>query len=192
MEQTKVIAAAATWQEKGAAAFAGSVFDRIGQGWMLITSGDGTSAAQVGGRWNTMTASWGGMGVLWGKSVAFCFVRPTRNTFDYMNRNDLFTLSFFGEEYRQALSLCGSASGRDTDKAAAAGITPIVFEEGRGAGGIGFAEASDILVCRKLYTHGFDSKAFLDPAIEGMYRDHDYHRMYIGEVLSLLQSSKAR
>ncbi len=92
-------------------------FALIGNDWMLITAGSQR-------RFNTMTASWGGLGVLWGRQVAVCFVRPTRYTYGFMERSKRFTLSFFSRRCRSALNLCGTRSGRDVDKVAATGLTP--------------------------------------------------------------------
>ncbi|GHV04161.1 flavin reductase [Spirochaetia bacterium] len=186
MKQKSVIKADNSWVEKSIREFPGSPSERIGSGWMLITAG-----TESAGDWNTMTASWGGLGVLWGRDVAFMFIRPSRHTFGFANDNPLFTLSFFDKGYRDALSLCGEKSGRDIDKAAEAGLNPIVFDHsiagGKAAGAVGFKEASEIIVCRKLYTHDFDPAAFLDPVlIEKSYGGTDYHRMYIGEIVSLL------
>ncbi|MCD8186883.1 MAG: flavin reductase, partial [Rikenellaceae bacterium] len=73
---------------------------------------------------NTMTASWGAMGFLWNKPVAFVFVRPERYTFEFMEEYSAFTLSFMGKDQRHALKVCGSQSGRDSDKIADAGLKP--------------------------------------------------------------------
>jgi flavin reductase (DIM6/NTAB) family NADH-FMN oxidoreductase RutF len=180
MKQKEAVPADGGWIEKNIRGFPGSPSERIGSGWMLITAGDKSE-------WNTMTASWGGLGVLWGRDVAFMFIRPSRHTFHFANTSGRFTLSFFSAQYRNALNLCGSKSGRDTDKAAEAGITPIVFGSGAAAGAVGFKEASEIIVCRKLYTHDFEPHKFLDPvSIEKNYNGQDYHRMFIGEIQSLL------
>lgn len=48
-------------------------FTKIGKEWALLTAGSKEKA-------NTMTISWGGVGVLWGKNVAFVFVRDSRYT----------------------------------------------------------------------------------------------------------------
>ena len=93
-----------------------NVFSMIGEQWMLVTAGTAE-------RCNTMTASWGGLGVLWGKPVATVYIRPQRYTLEFVEREDCFTLSFFGEEYRKALALCGSKSGRDVDKVKECGFT---------------------------------------------------------------------
>ena len=97
-------------------------FKLIGGDWMLITAGTKES-------FNTMTASWGGLGVLWDKEVAFAFVRPTRHTFGFMEKSPVFTLSFFAEQYRPALEFCGAHSGRDVNKIAQTGLTPAFGEE---------------------------------------------------------------
>jgi flavin reductase (DIM6/NTAB) family NADH-FMN oxidoreductase RutF len=183
MRQKEVIPADDRWVEKDIREFPGSPAARIGDEWMLITAGN---IREGTGHWNTMTASWGGLGVLWGRNVAFMFIRPTRHTFEFARAASLFSLSFFGKTHRKALQICGDRSGRDTDKAAEAGLTPLVFEAGSAAGAVGFQEASEIIVCRKLYAHDFDPAGFLDPSIETNYPNRDYHRMFIGEVAAVL------
>jgi flavin reductase (DIM6/NTAB) family NADH-FMN oxidoreductase RutF len=187
MQQKAVIAADSNWVEKSVRDFRGSVVQRIAEEWMLITAG-----AAGPGKWNTMTASWGGLGELWGKDVAFMCIRPTRYTQSFTEANPLFTLSFFDKKHHPALAFCGEQSGRDCDKAAKTGLTPIVFDDriagGRASGAVAFKEASEIIICRKIYAHDFDPAQFLDAAIEKMYPHKDYHRMYIGEALTLLMA----
>ncbi|MEI8207429.1 MAG: flavin reductase [Kiritimatiellales bacterium] len=147
----------------------------IGKEWMLITAG-------TIGKWNTMTASWGALGQLWKKPVAFTFIRPTRHTFEFANREPLFTLCFFEEKYRKALSFCGEHSGRECDKAKETGLTPFEVEPGT----VAFEEARRILVCRMLYFQDIKPEHFCDPVIEMNYPKKDYHRMFVGEVQKVL------
>jgi len=149
-------------------------FKLIGADWMLITAG--TSAS-----FNTMTASWGGLGVLWERKVAYCFIRPTRHTYAFVERSANFTLSFFDEQYRKALQFCGTHSGRDTDKIKGAGLTPV--KEGTF---VYFDEARLVLACRKMYFQDILPENFLDPKINDMYPQKDYHRMYVGEIVKAL------
>lgn len=142
--------------------------------WMLVTSG-------TRGAYNTMTASWGGVGELWGKDVAFIFLRPQRYTFEFAEKNDRMTLSFFDETYRDALKLCGSKSGRDVDKAKETGLIP-VFENNTTY----FSQANIVLQCRKMACMDLDPKDFLDASIEKWYAAKDYHRMYIAEIERVL------
>jgi flavin reductase (DIM6/NTAB) family NADH-FMN oxidoreductase RutF len=151
-------------------------FSLIGDQWMLITAGS------LAGH-NCMTASWGGLGVLWKKDVAFCFVRPTRHTFGFMEAAGLYTLSFFPEAMRTALDLCGSKSGRDIDKDKAAGLTPFEVE----AGAVSYEQARLVLVCRKLYRQDIAPALFVDPGLEEHYPKKDYHRLYIGEIVTALR-----
>ena len=187
MRQKEVIPAGPEWVEKNIREFSGSPFNRIGKDWMLITAGDVTTDK---GNWNTMTASWGGLGVLWRKDVAFAFVRPSRQTRGFVDGNSLFTLSFFDEKFREALNICGAKSGRDTDKAAATGLTPVVFHDGLINGAVSFKEASDIIICKKIYTQDIDPALFLDKKIiEDCYQGehaNDYHRMYVGEIVKVV------
>ena len=149
----------------------GNVFSLIGDQWMLITAGTAE-------RCNTMTASWGGLGVLWRKNVATIYVRPQRYTYEFLEREPRFTLSFFGAGYREELALCGSKSGRELNKLEACGFTVET-----GAGGAPFiAQAELALVCRKLYWQDIDPARFLAPEIGREYAGGDYHRMYIGEI----------
>jgi flavin reductase (DIM6/NTAB) family NADH-FMN oxidoreductase RutF len=151
---------------------ADNVFRLIGADWMLITAGTRQS-------FNTMTASWGGMGVLWDKEVCWCVIRPQRYTYEFMERSARFTLSFFDERYRGALNLCGTKSGRDIDKVAAAGLTPTTTD----SGAVYFAEARLVMECRKLYYQDIDPRNFVDPNIARNYPKRDYHRMYLGEIV---------
>ncbi|TFH65207.1 MAG: flavin reductase family protein [Candidatus Zixiibacteriota bacterium] len=147
-------------------------FKLIADDWMLVTAGNLQ-------KFNTMTASWGTLGELWNKKVAFCFVRPTRHTYQFMEAADTFTLTFFDEKYREALDFCGSHSGRKVDKIAKTGLTPIEWEKQA----VYFEQARLVLICKKVYMHDLDPKHFLDPEIDDNYPKKDYHRMYIGEIV---------
>jgi len=184
MKQKEAIPAGTEFAEKNIREFSGTPFERIGTGWMLITAGNTESDK---GNWNTMTASWGGLGVLWRKDVAIVFVRPSRHTFGYINSVPLFTLSFFDEVHRSALNLCGEKSGREIDKAAAAGLTPVYFRGGSVDGAVSFKEARDIIICKKIYAQDFNPALFLDAqSIEELYNGKDYHRLFIGEIVGYL------
>lgn len=150
-------------------------FSLIGNEWMLITAGNGTHC-------NTMTASWGGVGVLWNLPVAFSFVRPQRYTYEFMEQADTYSLSFLPEEYRPALRYCGSHSGRDGDKFAAAGLS-VVYENGTPC----IEQARLILCCRKLHTVDFTPEQFADSTLLTHYKANDFHRQYIGEIVQVLK-----
>lgn len=152
-----------------------SPFELIGKDWMLITAGDKNS-------YNTMTASWGGVGVLWNKNVVFAFVRPQRFTYDFMNSNEYFSLSFFEEEYRDVLKFCGANSGRDVDKAKACNITPDFSQDA-----VFFKEAQTVIVCKKLYIQDMNEDCFLDKSLLSNYSGDDYHRVFVGEIVKVLK-----
>lgn len=157
--------------------FISKPFTLFDQGWFLLTSGEFSN-----GQFNTMTVSWGSLGTLWNKPIAQVFVRPTRHTFSFMERNADFSLCAFSAEYRSALQTLGTNSGRDRNKIAETSLNPV------GADLIQspvFAEASLILECRKIYADDLDPNHFIDPAILGHYPDRDFHRMYIGEILQV-------
>ncbi len=155
-----------------------NIFKLIGKDWFLLTAGNIES-------YNTMTASWGGMGVLWNKKVVFCFVRPVRYTYDFMENTSGFTLCFFDEEYRDALNFCGKYSGRDVDKAKQTNLIPQKMENGK----VYFEQAKLILECKKIYTSDLNPDSFLAKEIHSSYPQKDYHRMYIGEIENCFYNS---
>ena len=168
------------FQERSVQDLTMNPFEKVNKQWMLITAGDEKG-------FNTMTASWGGLGVIWQKPVATVYLRPQRYTKEFVDKNEYFTVSFYGEAHRKALQLCGTLSGRDTDKTAQAGLTPY-FVDGTAA----FAEAELILVCRKLYQQELRPELFTDAGLEqAMYPEKDYHTMYIGEIVKVLQKQGA-
>lgn len=155
----------------------GNPFQMIGFDWMLITAGSMES-------WNTMTASWGGFGHLWDRNVTYCFIRPQRHTFNFIEKDEFYTFSFFPSKYRNALTYCGTHSGKDVDKAKEAGLTPVKGKFDT----VYFEEARLVVICKKLYTHDMERKLILQSAITDEYYppDNDIHRMYIGEVMTCL------
>jgi flavin reductase (DIM6/NTAB) family NADH-FMN oxidoreductase RutF len=153
----------------------GNAIHMIGKEWMLITAGTPQ-------HFNTMTASWGGLGELWFKPVCFCFVRPQRYTYEFMEKGDVFTLSFFEDQFKPQLNVCGSRTGRETDKVAECGFTPCAAENGS----VYFEEARLVLECRKIYSQDIDPQRFLDDGIMHHYPQEDYHRMYIGDITRVL------
>lgn len=152
-----------------------NVFKLFDHDWMLVTAGTLSS-------FNALTASWGGMGIFWEKEVAMCVVRPVRHTFQFMERHEIFTLSAFQEKYRPALRTFGRVSGRDVDKVKETGMTPV---EGL-HGGIYFQEARLVYICKKMSWTDFDPEKFLDPKMHKFYPKKDYHRLYFGEILTVL------
>lgn len=149
-----------------------NVFDLVGSKWMLIT-------AVKDGKANTMTASWGGMGIMWNKPISFCVVRPVRYTYDFIEASDYYTLSFFPEEYRPALNLLGTKSGRDGDKISESKLT--LFDTDNNT--VSFEEANIIMVCRKLYYQDILPETFVDASLDKTYYPQkDYHRMYFSEI----------
>ena len=154
-------------------------FSKVLQQWMLISAGTEKDC-------NTMTASWGMFGGLWQKTVVEVFIRPQRFTKTFIDSHDLVTLSFLPERYRDALKICGTISGRDTDKWKKAGISPYPIN-----GTVAVAEAELVIVGKKLYSQFFDPKLFVDKTIDAAcYPDKDYHEAYIYEVCRVFEKAR--
>ena len=152
-----------------------NTFKLLDKDWMLVTAGNLEN-------FNTMTASWGHLGILWNLPIAIAYIRPQRYTYEFANRSEDYTLSFFTETYRPALQFCGTRSGRDCDKMAETGLTPLATERGN----VIFREARLVLECRKVYEDDLKKKNFLLPEIaKKNYPKNDFHRFYMGEILSV-------
>ncbi len=150
------------------------VIDIIGQQWMLVTAGTKDS-------YNTMTASWGGMGYLWNRPVAFVFIRPERYTHDFIESNERLTLSFYPESYRKALQICGTKSGRDIDKAKETGLVPVELEDGV----MTFSQARLTVVGRKLFKAPMKEAEFIDKSILAQWYGGGHgglHDVYVVEI----------
>ena len=145
--------------------------------WALLTAGEKDN-------FNTMTISWGGLGTLWGKPVATVYVKPIRYTHQFMEQSEYFTVSFYAKEYKGALTLLGSRSGRDGDKVAAAGLTPIPVENA-----VTFREAVVTLLCKKIYRQDLDTAAMPAEVVHNFYEEEAAHTMYIGEVVDIIEGS---
>ncbi len=146
----------------------------INDDWALLTAG--TIAD-----FNTMTISWGGIGELWNKDVCFIFVRPQRYTYEFLEKNDYFSLSFFAGEYKKELGICGSKSGRDIDKMSETGFTPIDMENA-----VGYEQAKVNVVLKKLAYQDMKPDGFLDESIMKNYANNDFHRVYVGEIVKVV------
>ena len=148
-------------------------FTKIGKEWALVSAGDKT-------RCNTMTVSWGGVGVLWGKNVVFIFIRDSRYTKEFLDNGDLFSLSFLNEYYRDALNYCGSHSGRgEKDKFAAAGLqklpglkiaTPVI-----GGAGLHYE-------CKVAFKQPMNPQLLEKNLDATCYGSGDYHTIYFGQI----------
>jgi len=154
-------------------------FHLLDQEWALLVAGTESP--------NPMTVSWGGFGTLWNRPVVTLYVRPTRFTYGLLNAHSEFTLSILPPAMRAALDLCGSRSGRDTDKWAGAHLVP---EPSETVAVPRVAGADLALECRTLHTFDLDPAQFLDPALEDLYPKKDYHRAYIGQVLAAWASDR--
>ena len=151
------------------------VFSQFDRKWALVCAGTLEHH-------NAMTISWGGLGTLWSRPVATVYVKPVRHTYGFMEESDWFTVSFYGEEYRRALEVMGTTSGRDTDKDGAAGLTPVAAGEG-----VTYAQAEVTLLCRKIYRQDLDPAHMPPEVVDTYYRTEAAHRMYVGEVVDVIR-----
>ena len=162
------------------------IFELFDKQWAIVTAGSPE-------RFNSCTVSWGSLGNIWGhagesRPIATVYVHPARYTSEFLKSSDFFTVSFYPEARRKALSYIGSHSGRDGDKAAAAGLTPVAMGPS-----MTYEEAELTFLCKKLYQHQF-SKEDIAPEIQAYYASMPKaypapeggwqpHLVFIGEIL---------
>ena len=148
-----------------------NAFELIGDDWMLIT-------AEKGGKVNTMTASWGGLGVFCAKNVAFVFIRPQRYTKEFIDNSDTFSLSFLSDNYREQLSYLGKVSGRNEDKIKNSNLTVSHIDDTPY-----FDEANTVVICKKMCEIDMNENSFIQKDLcDKFFKDKDFHTLYIAEI----------
>lgn len=153
----------------------GNVCEMFRSQWALVTAGDEKQC-------NTMTVSWGGVGVFWNRDVATIYIRPNRYTKKFIDEQECFTISFLPSQYKEALSICGKESGRDGDKFEKAGITKAFFQ---GVPYVGEAEL--VFVCKKMCQGDIDPDSFANKEDDAkFYEQKDYHHYYIASIEQVL------
>ena len=149
-------------------------FEKLNNEWALVTAGDKK-------KFNSMTISWGGFGVLWFKNVITIYLRPQRYTLEFLNKNDIFTVSFFDEKYKKDLGILGGKSGRDCDKLSLTNLTPKFLKQG-----VTYNEASKTYVLKKIYQNQFNEKNIPNEIKEKFYNGEQPHIMIIGEIVEVI------
>ncbi|MBE6903769.1 MAG: flavin reductase family protein [Ruminococcaceae bacterium] len=152
-----------------------NAFTLIGNDWLLITAAKGDKV-------NTMTASWGGLGFLWNKNVAYIFIRPQRYTKEFVDSSDTLSLCVLDGSRRDDLNYLGKVSGRDEDKIKKCALTPLFDNQTPY-----FEESKLVLICKKLFAQELKEDSFIQKdIIERYYPSKDYHTMYVVEIEKIL------
>ena len=152
-----------------------NAFQMIGKDWLLVSAGNPEKA-------NAMTASWGGVGIMWGKNVAYLVIRPQRFTKKFIDSEETVAVNVLPESFRDVYKYMGSVSGYQEDKIAHSQLTTLY--DGQTPY---FEEARLVLLCKKLFAQDYKPESFLDQSIlERWYPDKDYHTLYICEIEKVL------
>lgn len=150
-----------------------NIINAIANEWMLISAGDKCAH-------NMMTASWGFLGEMWGQDTAIAVIRPQRYTMDFVEKQDYYALSFYGDK-KEIHKVCGSLSGRDVDKTAMTGLTPVFADNT-----VYFEEANLVIICKKMYVQEMEEAYFTDTEPLKWYPNKDYHKMVFGKIEKVL------
>lgn len=150
-------------------------FSVFAKDWALVTAGTPDN-------YNTMTIGWGGLGTLWRRPVATVYVKPCRYTHSFIESNDYFTVSFFDDEYKKALGVLGTKSGRDGDKVSEVGFEAVPCGES-----VTFKQAKTTILCKKIYRQDMDMSVMPEDVIKDYYIEEAPHTMFVGEVIEVIE-----
>ncbi len=139
------------------------------------------------GDFNCMTIGWGLFGTMWSVPAALVVVRPSRFTYEFMERYDNFTLTAFPTKYKRDINYLGRHSGRDEDKLSKTQLSAVAADL---VSSPTFAEAELSVECKKIYFSDYKPDHFLALFIHDQYDGGDYHRLYYGEILQIKGISK--
>jgi flavin reductase (DIM6/NTAB) family NADH-FMN oxidoreductase RutF len=156
-----------------------NVFKLVGKDFTVITAGDSVS-------FNSMTAGWGGMGIMFEKPVTWCFLRASRYTLELMKKETTYTMSYFDDKYKEQVLFFGSKTGRNTDKMKETSLTHVSTPSGNSS----YKEARLIIECKltEITTVGpddFYAQADKDFVIEGYNDAKAYHKLVFGEITKI-------
>lgn len=154
-------------------AVAGQILGVINKGVLLTTAADG--------RVNTMTISWGSIGVEWKRPIFIAYVRRSRYTKELLEKNGEFTVNIpVGDFDSRILGYCGSKSGRDVDKIEALGLD---LEEPLNISVPGIRQLPLTLECKVIYKQEQPLEGLPDDVIAHYYSDGDTHTAYYGQIV---------
>ena len=141
-------------------------------GALLVTQG-------WDGKANVMAIGWAHVGVLWSEPIMMIYVRPSRHSYTLLEQVRQFTVNTATRELAQAVELCGTVSGRDKDKFAAAGLTATAAKKVKPPV---IEECILHYECNVLHYHDMVRENMQRRVIDGKYPEGDFHRVYYGEI----------
>ena len=160
--------------------YANQIMKSVKTGVLLTT--------KAGGRTNTMAISWGTLGIQWNTPIFTVFVRGCRHTGPMLDESMEFTVNIPLEPVdKNIIRVCGTLSGRDTDKLALLGLTP---EEPEVISAPGIRQLPLTLECKVLYKQQQTPDCMTGPEPPTHYPETtddihaDYHTAYYGRIVA--------
>ena len=163
--------------------YAKEIMKAVSSGVLLTTKADG--------KVNSMTISWGALGIEWAKPIFTAFVRESRFTKELLDKNPEFTINIpLGDFDKHILGICRTKSGREMDKIKELGLT---LEDAEQISAPAIKELPLTLECRVIYRQKQDGNAITEENKQKFYpqeangffhgEDRDYHTAYYGEIV---------
>ena len=137
---------------------------------------------------NPMTIGWGTIGSIWGLPVFIALVRPSRYTYSRLEENGDFTVNVATADLNDAISYCGTVSGRDKDKFSEMNLTAV---PGKQVDAPIIEECVVHYECRTLHRNDLVPEALADSVRQRAYAGGDYHRVYFGEIVAAYADADA-
>lgn len=141
---------------------------------------------------NSMTISWGTLGIEWSKPIFTVFIRENRFTKRQLEKNPEFTINIpYGAFDKKILGICGTKSGYSVDKIKELELT---LEKPNSVSVPAIKELPLTLECKIIYKQKQDEQAvteenkniFYPQDVDSSYHgaNKDYHTAYYGEIIS--------
>ena len=171
-------------QQINAFDYAGHICSVMKKGILLTT--------KAGEKVNTMTIGWGTIGIEWGKPIFVAYVRVGRHTRQMLDETGEFTINVpYGDVDSRILGVCGTKSGRDTDKIAELGLE-LVDSDVVSVPGI--RQLPLTLECKVLCRHTQNIPMLPESILNRYYpkgvdssnpgSNEDFHIAYYGEIVN--------
>jgi flavin reductase (DIM6/NTAB) family NADH-FMN oxidoreductase RutF len=149
------------------------MFDQLRKGVFMTT--------KVGNKVNTMTIAWGGINIVWNKSLFVAYVRYSRDTYNMVDETNEFTISVpLNKDMKKELSFCGTKSGRDYDKIKECNLNVV---DSRTINTPILADCELHYECKEIYKQAMEPSNLLKSVKERYYNSNDFHVIFYGEIL---------
>ena len=137
------------------------------------------------GKVNTMTISWGNIGIEWNEDVFITMVRDSRFSKTALDETGEFSVTIpLDDSMKKELGFCGTKSGRDFNKIKECGFTLI---DGKTVDVPAIKCHSLVIECKVIYKQRMEEGLIDSQMKEAFYNSGDIHTLYHGKILAMYE-----